>query len=114
MVAMREIRESCRRIRVEFKPRRIILFGSYAYGTPTEESDVDLLVVTTYRGHPVHKAIEIRQRVSAPFALDLIVRSPREIQRRYQLNDWFIREIVDKGRILYDATDKRMARQGRG
>lgn len=104
MVAMREIRAFAKRIAAEFRPRRIILFGSYAYGTPTNDSDVDLLVVMPYRGHSIRKTIEIRQRLDAPFAMDLIVRSPAEMQTRYRLEDWFIREIVDKGRIVYDAS----------
>lgn len=102
MVAMRDIRAFARRIAEEFKPRRIILFGSYAYGKPTVDSDVDLMVVMAYRGHAASKAIEIRQRIDAPFALDLIVRNPREIDKRYKLEDWFIREIVDKGSVLYE------------
>lgn len=102
MVAMRDIRAFARRIAVEFKPRRIILFGSYAYGKPTVDSDVDLMVVMPYRGHAANKAIEIRQRIDAPFALDLIVRNPREIDKRYKLEDWFIREVVDKGSVLYE------------
>jgi len=102
MATMREIRRFVRKIAEEFKPRRIILFGSYAYGKPTVDSDVDLMVVMPYRGHAVDKAIEIRQRIDAPFALDLIVRNPREIAKRYTLEDWFIREIVDKGKVLYE------------
>jgi predicted nucleotidyltransferase len=103
MVAMRDIRSFARRIAREFQPERIILFGSHAYGQPVEDSDVDLLVIMPYRGHPVRKAIEIRRAIDAPFPLDLIVRSAREVRERYRLKDWFIRAIVDKGKVLYDA-----------
>jgi predicted nucleotidyltransferase len=100
---MREIRAFARRIAEEFKPRRIILFGSYAYGKPTRDSDVDLMVVMPHQGDYVRKAIEIRLRIDAPFPLDLLVRSGRELRERYRLEDWFIREIVDKGKVLYEA-----------
>jgi len=103
MVPMREIRAFARRIAEEFKPRRIILFGSYAYGKPTRDSDVDLMVVMPHQGDYVRKAIEIRLRIDAPFPLDLLVRSGRELRERYRLEDWFIREIVDKGKVLYEA-----------
>mgnify|MGYP001499076190 CR=1 FL=1 len=104
MVAMRDIRKFARAIAREFKPRRIILFGSYAYGKPTEDSDVDLMVVMPHQGDYIRQAIEIRSRVAAPFPLDLLVRSGREMRERYRLEDWFIREILDKGKILYEAS----------
>ncbi|MFH0983477.1 MAG: nucleotidyltransferase domain-containing protein [Planctomycetota bacterium] len=112
MVAMRDIRKFAEAIAREFKPQRIILFGSYAYGKPTEDSDVDILVVMPYRGHPTEKAIEIRQRIRRPFALDLLVRSRREIERRMAWNDWFIREIMERGKPLYDADNAGMGRKG--
>lgn len=110
MVPMRAIRKFSRRIAAEFKPRRIILFGSYAYGRPTEDSDVDLMVVMRYQGHPLEKAAEIRMRIDAPFPLDLLVRSAKEIRERYRLEDWFIREVVDHGKVLYEATHARVGR----
>jgi predicted nucleotidyltransferase len=110
MLAMRDIQTFSDVVAREFKPQRIILFGSHAYGSPGGDSDVDLLIVMRYRGHPVRKAIEIRQRIDAPFALDLIVRSPRELRERYRLGDWFIREILDKGKVLYEAAHPRMDR----
>jgi predicted nucleotidyltransferase len=113
MVAMRDIRAFARRIAAEFKPRRIILFGSRAYGKPSRDSDVDLMVVMPYKGSALRKAGEIRSRVDAPFPLDLLVRSSSEIRQRYRLEDWFIREVVDRGRIVYEAAHRRVGRNGR-
>jgi predicted nucleotidyltransferase len=110
MVRMREIREFTRRIVEEFKPQRIILFGSYAYGRPRDGSDVDLLVVTSYRGHPVQKAVEILTRLNPPFGVDLIVRSPSQVRRRLAMQDWFMQDIVEKGKVLYEAPDARVGR----
>lgn len=86
----------------EFQPEKIILFGSHAYGQPTEESDVDLMVVMPFRGSPLEQAFRIRDRLEHPgFPMDLLVRSPREIRRRQAMGDFFIREILDRGTLLY-------------
>jgi predicted nucleotidyltransferase len=103
MVAMKDIRAFARHIAAEFKPRRIILFGSYAYGTPREDSDVDLLVEMPFRGHPARTAARIMVATNPPFPVDLIVRSPADVRRRIRLNDWFLRDVVTKGKILHDA-----------
>lgn len=76
--SFKEIRNYCQKIKRIFHPQRIILFGSYAYGRPTEDSDIDLLVIAEGKDRPIEKAISIRQRLSAPFPLDLIVRTPQE------------------------------------
>ena len=62
MVSRQKIDELSRRISREFKPRKIILFGSYASGRPGPDSDVDLLVIMDYEGKPVYKAAEIRMK----------------------------------------------------
>ena len=113
MVAMRDIRKFARRVAEQFKPRRIILFGSYAYGRPTEDSDVDVMVVMAHRGHPAKSAGEILAQCHPGFAVDVLVRSERELKKRYEMEDWFVREIVDKGKILYEADHARVGGKGR-
>ena len=104
MVTREEIQATCDDIVQEFTPLQVILFGSYAYGTPTEDSDVDLLVVMDIpKSEFRNKAIEIRQRIPSRFSLDLLVRSPEEIAHRVSYNDWFLREITEKGDFLYEA-----------
>ncbi len=76
---MRVIRRYARAIAEEFHPDKIILFGSYAYGTPNEDSDVDLLVVMPTRDERA-QVVRIRYRLTAPFPLDLIVRTPKEMR----------------------------------
>lgn len=115
MIAMNEIRAFARRIAAEFKPRRIILFGSYAYGTPTEDSDVDLMVVFAGRQSAIDRSLEMRLKLPYPgFAMDLLARSEGEIRQRYKIEDWFIREVVDKGKILYEAGNTRVGRKSGG
>jgi predicted nucleotidyltransferase len=89
----------------EFNPERIILFGSYAYGKPRPDSDVDLLVVMPHDGNNVYQAIEILNEVSPPFPVDLLVRTPIEVEQRIALNDSFLRDIITRGQVLYAATN---------
>ena len=104
MVTREEIQTTCDDIVREFAPLQVILFGSYAYGTPTEDSDVDLLVVMDIpKSEFTRKAIEIRQRIPYRFGMDLFVRSPEEIAYRISYNDWFLREITEKGELLHGA-----------
>src|SRR5437870_184999 len=103
MISRRAIKKFADEVARRFKPRKIILFGSYAYGRPTQDSDVDLLVVMSGKGRPQDKALRIRMAVEADFPMDLIVCSPAEMRRRISWGDWFLREIAEKGIALYDA-----------
>ncbi len=89
-----------------FRPDRIILFGSYAYGAPTDDSDVDLLVILPFEGRPARKAAEILSAVSPPFPVDLLVRTEEQLQQRLAWNDFFLREVVEKGTVLFAAADR--------
>ena len=106
MVTRRQIRDYAAAIGQKFRPQRIILFGSYAYGKPTPDSDVDLLVIMPHRGRGVKKAIEIDTKVPAPFPCDLLVRTPKKLEERVTLGDFFIKEIIAKGLVLYEAADR--------
>lgn len=108
MTDLRTIQEFCDRLVAEFHPDKVILFGSYAHGTPHADSDVDLLMILRFRGKGMQKAAEIRSRVQANFPLDLIVRTPDQIRRRLALNDFFLREVVAKGKVLYEAPHTRV------
>jgi predicted nucleotidyltransferase len=87
----------------KFQPDQVVLFGSTADGTSMADSDVDLLVVMPHRGPAALQAAKIRKAVPAPFPLDLIVRSPRKIQKRLELGDSFLREIFRRGEVLYES-----------
>ncbi|MGH2586413.1 MAG: nucleotidyltransferase domain-containing protein [Dehalococcoidia bacterium] len=107
------IERAVERIAALFAPAAVILFGSYAYGEPTPDSDVDLLVTMETPLRPVDQAVEIRSKVSFPFPLDLIVRTPAQVAERVRIGDPFFREILDKGITLYEATDGGVDRQSR-
>ena len=114
MITRRQISVFVRQITEQFTPEQVILFGSYAYGTPTPDSDVDLLVVMPFEGRPVDKAIQILNKVAPPFSVDLLVRNPTNLRWRLDQGDFFLREITEKGKVLYEATNFRVGRQGGG
>ncbi len=104
MVSREDIQATCDDIVREFAPLQVILFGSYAYGTPTEDSDVDLLVVMDIPESDTRRqAAEIVRRIPRRFNLDVRVRSPKEIAYRVSHNDWFLREITERGDVLYES-----------
>jgi predicted nucleotidyltransferase len=86
----------------KFHPQRVILFGSYAYGDPRPESDVDLLVVMDTPLKEMEQAVRICEAVDYHFGLDLLVRKPATLAKRLEQGDYFLREIMDKGKILYE------------
>ena len=103
MVAFSEIEALARRIASKAKPERIVLFGSYATGAPTEDSDVDLLVVMAFEGKGWKAAADIRKAVHAPFPMDLLARTPAQMRQRLAAGDSFMREILQNGVTLYEA-----------
>jgi len=104
VVDMDSIHALIERIIQAYRPERIVLFGSYAYGMPTVDSDVDLLVVLPFEGKGARKAVEILNTVNPEFPVDLLVRTPEQVRQRLAWNDFFLREIMEKGKILYEAT----------
>ena len=110
---LREIKQLCGQIAREFHPEKIILFGSHAYGKPGWDSDVDLLIIMPFKGRPHRQAVNIRTRIEAPMAIDLLVRTPQEIKKRLEMEDFFIREILERGKVMYEAKPNPTAPQPR-
>ena len=112
-ISMAAIREYAHQVAERFNPVRIILFGSFAYGEPNEPSDVALLVVMPCPNETT-QAVRIRMALKPPFAMDLIVRTPDCLRERIELEDWFLREITEKGVVLYEQADCGMDQESRG
>ena len=103
MISMQQIQRYCDAIAAAFKPAKIILFGSYAYGRPTAESDVDVMVVMPKRRKAtLDTAVQIRLQVPAPFPVDVLVRGEREMERRLRNRDLFTEQITQKGKLMYE------------
>ena len=99
MVDPKDIQATCDDIVREFAPLKIILFGSYANGTPTEDSDVDLLVVMPIPESQTRRlTVEIRQRIPAPLSHGSGCPFAGRIAYRVSHNDWFLREVTQEGR----------------
>jgi predicted nucleotidyltransferase len=110
MISRGEIQAFVNDVVRQFRPSVVILFGSYAYGTPTKDSDVDLLIVMPHRGSSAEAATRIRLACPRAFPMDLIVRTPGEIRRRVRIGDRFVEEITSKGIKLHETHDPRMGR----
>ena len=108
MISHSQIQAFSQQIVEQFQPDQIILFGSYAYGQPNQDSDVDLLVILPFEGLPVYKAIEIRKKLRPTFSLDLIARTSKQIQQRLDMGDFFIQDILKRGHILHEANHARV------
>jgi len=103
IMSQKNIKELCEQIAEKFHPEKIILFGSYAYGKPNQYSDVDLLVIMPFNGSPLSQAAKIITQIKPKTAVDLIVRTPEQIQERLMMNDSFIKEIFKDGKVAYEA-----------
>jgi predicted nucleotidyltransferase len=94
------------RIVEAFQPHKVILFGSYAYGQPRPDSDVDLLVIMDSDEPMIERMLRVSEVARVRFLpMDVLVRTPEEIEYRLSIGDFFLKEIVEKGRVLYECTD---------
>jgi uncharacterized protein len=99
------ILELISQIGIQFRPKQIILFGSYAYGKPRSESDIDLLVIMDTQLRESEQALRIRQHVRPMFGVDILVYTPARLEERLKLGDSFLREITEKGIVMYESPD---------
>ena len=102
----RQIAQLCAVIVREFQPEKVILFGSWASGTLRADSDIDLLVVMPFEGSPFRQAGTMLNRVLQTVGvlpLDLMVRTPEQLHERLTIGDHFVREILERGKVLYEA-----------
>jgi uncharacterized protein len=111
-VPMSVIRKFVRQVAERFHPDKIILFGSYAYGKPDVDSDVDILVVMPGRNE-LDQAARISIEIDPPFPLDIIVRTPKNMSWRLKEGDSFLCEIMQRGKVLYEKADNGMGKQSR-
>jgi predicted nucleotidyltransferase len=91
------------RIVETLQPEKIVLFGSYADGTPTSDSDVDLLVVMETTAPHVERYLAVSRLLRPrPFPVDILVKRPDEIQSALEAGDFFIHEVLSRGQVLYE------------
>lgn len=102
-VTLKHIKEIAHQIVEHSHPQKIILFGSYAYGTATVDSDVDLLVMIDTKEKPLHVAAQIAAAIDHPFPLDIIVFTPSDWNASLKRKGIFATEVMAKGIVLYEA-----------
>jgi predicted nucleotidyltransferase len=104
--AAEELNKIVRQVVDAYRPEKIILFGSYAYGHPHADSDLDLLIIKNTSERFIDRWINVRRIVSDPqrrIPFEPIVLTPEEITERLAVGDQFIGEIIQKGQVLYAA-----------
>ena len=101
-VTLELLREIAQKVVRAFRPKNIILFGSYAYGKPTSDSDLDLLVIMETRDRPAERIRKVSDLFDPrPLPMDFIVLTPSEIRHRLSGFDPFLEEVLEKGQSLY-------------
>ena len=101
---MEVISRIVRKIKNEYQPEKILLFGSYAWGNPTRDSDIDLFIIKQTDEKPRDRRIKVREILdeeNALFALEPLVYTPDEIENRLKLGDDFIKKIINKGVVVH-------------
>lgn len=97
----RTIDRIAKKIVKELHPEKVILFGSWAWGTPGPDSDVDLLIVKKREGEFLEEHRRVRRIINGEIAADILIYTPEEVERRSALGDFFIKGIIAKGTYLY-------------
>jgi predicted nucleotidyltransferase len=103
IASLADIQKIAAQIVTHFCPQKVILFGSYAYGSPTEDSDVDLLVIMETEEQPLYTAAHIAAAVDHPFPLDIVVYTPSKFEASLNRRGVFATEVLRKGVILHEA-----------
>lgn len=101
-VTKKRIQEVANKIAKEYKPEKIILFGSFAWGKPGPDSDVDLFIVKKTKKDPLRRCYELRKIIEPIFPLDILVFTSQDVKKRLSLGDFFIKQILNQGKLLYE------------
>lgn len=95
--------EITRKIVDRFDPEKIVLFGSRSRGSPRPDSDVDLLVIMDTSESPIQRAVEVKRACRPRFvSMDVLVKTPEEIEARLERGSFFLSEILEQGEVLYE------------
>lgn len=102
-VTFKKIQKVSNLIVKKFRPEKIILFGSFAWGKPSLDSDVDFMIIKKTKEDKHKDQISLGQILfGKSMPIDTLIYTPEEVQKRLSLGDFFIRNILEKGKILYE------------
>lgn len=102
MKLTQDVKKLIEQISKSYRPDKIILFGSTAKLGPKEDRDIDLLIVKNTNKDPLRCSYEVRKCISTNLPLDILVYTPIELKKRYNLGDSFIKEVLETGKIVYE------------
>ncbi len=102
----KKIKKIVKIISKHYKPEKIILFGSFAWGKPNKDSDVDIFIIKNTKENRFKRQLKVRRLIKGEIPADILVYTPKEVKKRIELGDFFIEEILKKGKVLYDAKRK--------
>jgi len=101
-ITFSKIKKVSDNISKKYKPEKIILFGSFAWGRPTRDSDVDLLIIKNTKKGFLKRQIEVGRIIDGELATDVLIKTPLELKERLDLGDFFYKKIIEKGNYLYE------------
>ena len=97
-----ELKQIVHKIKSNYKPEKIILFGSYSEGEARRGHDIDLLVIKETDKTPWTRIEEVDSFIQHTIPIDILVYTPREIKERLLINDFFVKDIIERGNVLYE------------
>ncbi len=103
-VSINDINDKVNTIVKNYNPEKVILFGSYANGNPTTESDIDLLIIIKSDKSNWEVSVDISLLLKHSFPIDIIVKAPDEVKKRIKMGDFFLKNILKSGKLLYERT----------
>ena len=101
-ITQQKIKKICQVIAEKFKPEKIILFGSFAWGRPTFDSDVDLLIIKKTKKDFIQTQMKVRRIINGELPVDILVKTPAELEKRLRLRDFFFEDVIKKGKVIYE------------
>lgn len=99
-ISEKDIRQITDQLKKQFRPEQIIIFGSYAGGEPTVDSDVDILIIMQTDLSAREAAYTVRKAINPAFPVDILVRTPAQIKQRTAMGDQFIQDILENGLVV--------------
>ena len=101
LISKKEIKKIAQKIAERYDPEKIILFGSFAWGKPNQDSDVDLLIIKNTKQNFFERNAAVRKIIDGVLPVDILVKTPEEVKNRLFLGDFFYKNIIKKGKNLY-------------
>lgn len=99
----KEIKKITQKIVENYKPEKVILFGSFAWGKFTPDSDVDFFIVKKTKKSKLERIYEVDKFLfDRDIPIDILVYTPKEVEERLELGDFFVEDIIKKGRLIYE------------